>query len=101
MKKESKRKYQFYYLVGGILLAIGIIIIVLSITLPIALKDIFNNYQFLGWICLVFTCLGMVLTFYAFYLLKKGNFSKLNQKYLHHNNKEEQTTKEDENNEQF
>lgn len=88
MKKEKKLKsYKFYYLFGIIFITLSILIIVVSITLPIALKEEFDKYNYLGWISLVFTVLGIILFFISIYFLKKGSYLKLN-KSLYESKKE-------------
>lgn len=86
-----KKNYKFYYLFGGILTLVSLSIVVISIFLPVALKEMFNEYQFLGRICIGATVLGALVFFFGIYLLKKANFLKLNQKHDIKNNKDKNT----------
>lgn len=74
MKKLKNHKS--YYLLGTIVMIVGFLIIIVSITLPIVFSKTWPNYA--GWICLATTILGMLISFYGLYLLKKGNFLKAN-----------------------
>ncbi len=77
MKKNGKSSL-FYYIIGSIICALGLIIVVLFLTLPLAMKDSFEDY--FGWICLVLVILGLIVFFIGYFFLKKGNYIRLNEK---------------------
>ena len=71
-----KKKASFYYIIGSIVEIISIIVIVVFAFLPSAMKENFAKYEsFLGWI---FVILGLLGAIFGIYLLKKGNFIRLN-----------------------
>lgn len=72
------------YVVGTILIIISISLTMVGVTLPLINKTI--NY--LGWIGLALTCIGILIFIYGYFLLKKANFLKLN-KHLTNNKDDE------------
>lgn len=72
MKKKSPKTY---YLFGSILFLVGVIVIIVLLTLIFLLPtdELYINIIYL--VILVITGLDL---FYSIYLLKKGNFLRLN-----------------------
>ncbi len=60
--------------------------------LPSMMKEQFDTNQYLGWICLVLVVVGLLISFLGIFLLKKGNFVRLN-KHLDGDKKEEENDK--------
>ena len=71
MNKQSKKPIT-YYITGGIVLTLGIVMLIVSITLP--LLD--SSKTYLGYIGVGLTFISLVVLIYSIYLLKKGNFLK-------------------------
>lgn len=65
---------KFYYIAGTILCVISAIIIIFFLLLP----PIFSEFQFVGWISFSVVIAFIIVFIYGIYLLKKGNFLKLN-----------------------
>ena len=86
-----KKKASFYYIIGSIVEIISIIVIVVFAFLPSAMKENFAKYEsFLGWICVIFVILGLLGAILGIYLLKKGNFIRLNNSLLNKDNKNDE-----------
>ena len=64
-----------YYILGAIVCIIAAIIAIVAMTLPSAIPE---YGQVLGWVCLGIVVIAIVLFFFGIYLVKKGNFIKLN-----------------------
>ena len=91
-----KKKASFYYIIGSIVEIISIIVIAVFAFLPSAMKENFAKYEsFLGWICVIFVILGLLGAIFGIYLLKKGNFIRLNNSLL---NKDDKNDKNKDNN---
>ncbi|MBP5694349.1 MAG: hypothetical protein J6X03_02705 [Bacilli bacterium] len=69
--KSSK----FYYICGALLTVVAAAIAIVGMTLPSAVPE---YAQVMGWIGLGVVVLAIVLFFFGIYLVKKGNFVKLN-----------------------
>lgn len=71
MKKTPK----FYYILGGTICTLSLITIIIFLFLPTALVDApeYVNYIFLGAVIL-----ALVAFIFSTFLLKKGNFIRLN-----------------------
>ena len=86
-----KKKASFYYIIGSIVEIISIIVIVVFAFLPSAMKENFAKYEsFLGWICVIFVILGLLGAIFGIYLLKKGNFIRLNNSLLNKDDKKDE-----------
>lgn len=82
-----KKNYRFYYILGGIFLSIGVIGAVIGLSLTM----IFPGNEIAGWSGVIICILTVVLSFFSIFLLKKGNFLKLNYKLSNKN--DEKTNK--------
>ena len=69
-----KKKYKFYYLIGGILLIFFVLVAIFGISLTI----VFPNNNTIGWVGLIIVAVSVIIIFYSIYLLKKGNYLKIN-----------------------
>ena len=69
--KDSKK----YYILGVVLCVIAAVIAIIAMTLPMAIPE---HGQLLGWIGLGIVIVAIILFFFGIYLVKKGNFIKLN-----------------------
>lgn len=69
--KSSK----FYYIMGMIVVVFAAAIAIVGMTLPSAVPE---YAQVLGWVGLVVVVVAIVLFFFGIYLVKKGNFVKMN-----------------------
>ena len=69
--KNSK----FYYILGTILCVFAAVIAIVGMTLPSAIPE---YSQVMGWVGLIVVVLSIVLFFFGIYLVKKGNFIRLN-----------------------
>lgn len=76
MKKE--RNSLFYYVIGSIISTLGIIIIVIFLTLPLAIKGMSDGFW--GWLCVLFVALGLIIFFFGFFYLKKANYIRVKEK---------------------
>lgn len=76
MKKE--RKSIFYYIIGSIVCFIGIVMIVVFMTLPLAIKELSDGIW--GWLFVLFVAIGLIIFFFGFYYLKKANYIRLKEK---------------------
>ena len=86
-----KKKSSFYYIIGSIVEIISIIVIAVFAFLPSAMKENFAKYEsFLGWICVIFVILGLLGAICGIYLLKKGNFIRLNNSLLNKDDKNDE-----------
>lgn len=65
---------KFYYIVGAILCCVSAIIILFFLLLP----SILSEFQFIGWVSFAVIIVFIIVFIYGIYLLKKGNFIKLN-----------------------
>lgn len=65
---------KFYYIAGTILCSVSAVIILFFLFLP----SILSEFQFIGWISFAVVILFIIVFIYGIYLLKKGNFIKLN-----------------------
>ncbi len=74
---KRHKSSKFYFAVGGILAAISIILFLIFLTLPLAIEG-FDNLM--GWVCVIMCGLSFILFIFSIYLLKKGNFIRLNKK---------------------
>ncbi len=63
-----------YYLFGSILCISSALIIFIFLLLP----SLVPEYSFMGWISFGVTIVFIIVFIYGIYLLKKGNFIKLN-----------------------
>lgn len=70
----KEKKYRSYYILGGILLGSGIVIALCGLSLTL----IFPESQIAGWVGMAICIVAIILCFFSIYLLKKGNFLKLN-----------------------
>lgn len=91
MNKNKRKNYKFYYIAGSIVSFVFAFIFVLSITLPLALKD-FPTY--LGIISIIVCLIAFVGIIFGIYLLKKGNFLRLNNAEIDQNLKVSEKIKE-------
>lgn len=64
-----------YYILGAVVCIIAAIIAIVAMTLPSAIPE---YGQVLGWVGLGIVVIAIVLFFFGIYLVKKGNFIKLN-----------------------
>ena len=69
---KNKKKPITYYISGALVLTIGIISLIISITLP--LLD--SSKSYLGYIGVALTFISLVILIYSLYLLKKATFLK-------------------------
>ena len=76
MKKE--KKYRFYYIFGTIVTIFSIIILLIGIFVPMSIEEILANNSIIGWVFFFFFFIGAIGSFFGTYLLKKGNFLKIN-----------------------
>ena len=74
MKLNTKEKYFKYYIKGGVISLIALILIVVGATLPL----IDENSSVYGYIGLVLCIVGLLLCLLGFHFLKKGSSIKLN-----------------------
>lgn len=65
---------KFYYITGTIFCVASAIIILFFLFLP----SILSEFQFVGWISFAVVIAFIIVFIYGIYLLKKGNFIKLN-----------------------
>lgn len=84
--EKKKKSSLFYYIIGIIIASLGLIIVVLFLTLPLALKDNFKDI--FGWICLILVIVGLIIFFIGYFFLKKANYIRLNEKLKKQENKE-------------
>ncbi len=64
-----------YYILGALVCVIAAVIAIVAMTLPMAIPE---YGQVLGWVGLGIVVVAIVLFFFGIYLVKKGNFIKLN-----------------------
>ena len=76
MKKE--KKYRFYYIFGTIMTIFSIIILLIGIFVPMSIEEILANNSIIGWVFFGLVIIGAIGSFFGTYLLKKGNFLKIN-----------------------
>ncbi len=69
-----KKNYKFYYILGGSLCLFAVLFIIFSLSLTL----IFPGNQIVGWVGFGLTIIGIVIVFFSIFLLKKGNYLKLN-----------------------
>ena len=74
MKKTKLHSFKFYYIVGAIVLGSSILIAVLSLSLTL----VFPGNQMWGWISFGLLLVSLPIILIGIYLLKKGNFLRLN-----------------------
>lgn len=68
------KKPFLYYLFGTILCVLSALIIFIFLLIP----SLVPEYNFMGWISFGVTIVFIIVFIYGIYLLKKGNFIKLN-----------------------
>ncbi|MFA6755985.1 MAG: hypothetical protein WCR97_05810 [Bacilli bacterium] len=78
-----------YYIVGGIVLTISVAIMAIGITVPMVMTE----PSYIGWIGVAIVAVGVILFFYGIYLLKKGNFIKINKELLKQKEEQEKQAK--------
>jgi len=76
--KKKKLGVVGNFIIGGILVVISLVIIIVFLTLPTALKDL--NLDYIGWVSLIFVVVGVILFFVGMFFLKKGNYLRLKNK---------------------
>jgi hypothetical protein len=74
MKKTKLHSFKFYYLVGAITLIVSILVAVIGLSLTL----VFPGNQMWGWISFAILLISLPFVFFGIYLLKKGNFVRLN-----------------------
>jgi hypothetical protein len=74
MKKYKLHSYKFYYISGAITLFVSVLVCALCLSLTL----IYSDNQTWGWISFGLMICSIPFVFFAIYLLKKGNFLKLN-----------------------
>ena len=74
MENKKVKIYKKYYIIGGVLLLINIILLLLAISCSV----IYKETQTIGWISFVIVSISLILIFFSIYLLKKANFLRLN-----------------------
>lgn len=75
-----KKSYKLYYILGSIIVGLCIAIILVASVLPFAIRDILEEHIYISWILVIIDVLGFIGSFFGIYLLKKGNFLRLNEK---------------------
>lgn len=70
MKKHTK-----YFILGGVVIGVSVLLMALFLTLPAAIKD---AGDVLRWVCVGGIVAAFLLFLFGWYLVKKGNFWKNN-----------------------
>ena len=79
MKSKKNLNYKIYYVFGAIICFVFLFLFALFVTLPLIFSD-FPSYM--GRVSIVICVLSFLGIIFGVYLLKKGNFLKLNEKNL-------------------
>ena len=74
-KEKKPKNFKFYYLMGGIITLISLIVFLTFCFLPLANKELPN---YLGWIALAFCAVSFITFLFGIFLLKKGNYLRFN-----------------------